>query len=542
MPLGPQPEPGIASAVRAAASGLYPPRRGCELLISTGWLHRDDFTRLIHTGTSITDGVTELAQIDWQAAITSRGTGQLPRSGGEDRILRLAASIADGIPVNLNYALSGLDKTNISLVIRAVRHANGTRPGAHPLGNNCRNPHARSYMGRVTVSGLAVLMAVLGSAVAGCAPTAPTVAAETGTGSDFAFIEDSAISCASAESCLAVGTLGATGVATPIADAWNGKEWRPLAVRLPAGTNGGLNDVSCKAGSCLAIGSYSPNSGGHSYGLAVTWNGRTLKMIPAPPASGGENTIDGLSCVSARDCITMTSSMDSASSVIDTWNGSEWKAQPAGDPDGVAAGISTLSCVSAAYCVAGGSAPSGPGSSKPLLASWNGETITPMKVPAPAATDIPTDYGPPVIYAISCVSTTSCAAAGTYLTDSSATTGFGFTEVLSGNAWKESTITWPQGTSLSMLFGVSCTSAESCLAVGAAGSSGTGLSTAAVSYNGKAWVRQTDLPRHGNSDYFGDVSCPAANDCMTAGQTGQVPFYSATPIFGSWNGKSWKDA
>jgi hypothetical protein len=132
MPLVPQPEPGIASAVRAAASGLYPLEAACELLISTGWLHRDDFTPLIHVGTSITDGVTELAQIDWQAAITSRGTGQLPCSGGEDRILRLAASIADGIPVNLNYALSGLDKTNISLVIHAVRHANGTRPGAHP--------------------------------------------------------------------------------------------------------------------------------------------------------------------------------------------------------------------------------------------------------------------------------------------------------------------------------------------------------------------------------------------------------------------------
>ncbi len=85
-------------------------------------------------------------------------------------------------------------------------------------------------MGRVTVSGLAVLMALLGGAVAGC-----TAAAETGTGSDFAFTEDSAISCASAENCLAVDTLDATGTATPIADAWNGKEWRPLAVRLPPG-------------------------------------------------------------------------------------------------------------------------------------------------------------------------------------------------------------------------------------------------------------------------------------------------------------------
>lgn len=401
-------------------------------------------------------------------------------------------------------------------------------------GHNRRNPYNRRHVRRVAVSGLAVLMAVLGGAVAGCAAAS--------TSSDFAFTEGSAVSCASAGDCLAVGTLGATGPATPVADAWNGRAWRALAVRLPAGTDGGLNEVSCRAGSCLAIGSYFPTSEGFSYGFAVTWDGRTLKTIPAPPASGGENIIDGLSCASARDCIVMTSSMDSGSSVIDTWNGSEWKAQPAADPDDVAAGISTLSCVSATYCVAGGSAQSSPGSEKPLLASWNGKAITPMKVPAPAATDVPTPYGPPVIYAVSCVSKTSCAAVGTYLTDSSATTGFGFTEVLSGNSWKEHTITWPQGTSLSMLFGVSCTSAKSCLAVGAAGSPGAGLSAAAVSYNGKTWVRQTDLPRPrtGNSDYFGGVSCPTAKDCITAGQAGRAPFYSATPIFGSWGGRSWK--
>lgn len=398
-------------------------------------------------------------------------------------------------------------------------------------------------MRKVTVCWLAVLMAAVGGAIAGCDSAGPIAGAVTGA-SDFAFIAGGAISCSSAENCLAVNTLDATGIPSPVADAWNGKRWRPLAVRLPAGTDGGLNYVSCKAGSCLAAGSYSPDSGGDSYGFAVTWNGRTLKTIPAPPASGGEDAIDGLSCVSAGDCIVMTSSLVSNRSVIDTWNGSGWKARPAADPDGVAAGIGTLSCVSATYCVGGGSAQSSPGSKKPLLASWNGKTITPMKVPAPAATDIPTDYAPPVIYAVSCAAATSCAAVGTYLTDSSATTGFGFTEVLSGSAWKENTITWPRGTSLSMLFGVSCASAKSCLAVGAAGSSVTGLRSAAVSYNGKTWVRQTDLPRPGNgdSDYFGGVSCPAARDCVTAGQVGIPPFDSATEIFGSWNGKTWRDA
>ena len=124
----PQPEPGIAGALRAGAAGLYPLEAACELLISTHWLHRDDFARFIRTGTSLTDGVTELAEIDWQAAITARDTGQLPCSGGENRTLRLAASIAAGIPVDLHQALSGLDETSINLIVRAARHANGQRP------------------------------------------------------------------------------------------------------------------------------------------------------------------------------------------------------------------------------------------------------------------------------------------------------------------------------------------------------------------------------------------------------------------------------
>ena len=40
----------------------------------------------------------------------------------------MAASIAAGIPVDLNDALCGLDQASINLVVRAVRHANGQRP------------------------------------------------------------------------------------------------------------------------------------------------------------------------------------------------------------------------------------------------------------------------------------------------------------------------------------------------------------------------------------------------------------------------------
>jgi hypothetical protein len=120
----------LHAALRACASGIFPAEAGIGLLISHDtWLHRDDFTGpFVDTGVSITDGTTKMAQIDWPAAIAALDAGSLPCSGGERRILRLAASIADGIPVSLRDTLTGIDHRNIELVITAVLHAWGQRP------------------------------------------------------------------------------------------------------------------------------------------------------------------------------------------------------------------------------------------------------------------------------------------------------------------------------------------------------------------------------------------------------------------------------
>ena len=74
----PPQEPGLADAVRAGAAGLYSLEAACDLVIGTGWLHRDDFSSFVSTVTSITDGVTELAHVDWHAVIASRDSGLLP--------------------------------------------------------------------------------------------------------------------------------------------------------------------------------------------------------------------------------------------------------------------------------------------------------------------------------------------------------------------------------------------------------------------------------------------------------------------------------
>ncbi len=91
-------------------------------------MHREDFTnRFITTSTSISisDGATLMASTDWEAAITALNAGELPSSGGERRMLLLAASIAGGIPVSLYDTLPGIDHRNASLVIKAIAHATG---------------------------------------------------------------------------------------------------------------------------------------------------------------------------------------------------------------------------------------------------------------------------------------------------------------------------------------------------------------------------------------------------------------------------------
>jgi hypothetical protein len=117
----------LTTALRNCATGIYPLEAGVALLISHGtFLHRDDFTaQFITRGTS---GDIPMAAIDWDAAITAQLAGELPCSGGERRILLLAASLAADTPVGLGDTVTGIDDANISRLLTAIRHAAGKRP------------------------------------------------------------------------------------------------------------------------------------------------------------------------------------------------------------------------------------------------------------------------------------------------------------------------------------------------------------------------------------------------------------------------------
>ena len=114
----------LAAGLRAHAQGLYCLEAAAELLIAKSWLHRDDFAGrfiTLHPGISSSQPV---AVIDWPAVIAALGSS-LACSGGEQRMLKITASLADGIPVDLRDTLTGLDDSNIQLLITAIRRTAG---------------------------------------------------------------------------------------------------------------------------------------------------------------------------------------------------------------------------------------------------------------------------------------------------------------------------------------------------------------------------------------------------------------------------------
>ncbi len=71
-----------------------------------------------------------LAMVSWRAAVRALEAGRLPCSDGEGYLLRIAASIAAGVAVDLRKCLSTLDDVNIGLVADAVRCAGGRATAA----------------------------------------------------------------------------------------------------------------------------------------------------------------------------------------------------------------------------------------------------------------------------------------------------------------------------------------------------------------------------------------------------------------------------
>lgn len=119
-----------AGWLAAGAAGLLAETAAAMLLAEHGtWLENAAFTsRYIDIADDVPGAPDDTAAgVRWRAAIT--GLHRQPASAAEKAVLRIAASIAAGIPVSLHDCLASLDQSALRAVLRAIAHANSGDAG-----------------------------------------------------------------------------------------------------------------------------------------------------------------------------------------------------------------------------------------------------------------------------------------------------------------------------------------------------------------------------------------------------------------------------
>jgi hypothetical protein len=142
--------------------------------------------------------------------------------------------------------------------------------------------------------------------------------------------------------------------------------------------------------------------------------------------------------------------------LAERWNGSSWKIQPTPNPPGaISSTLSGVSCTAAAACTAVGEYGNSSFTGGMLAERWNGSSWAAQPTPSNPAGNI---------FFVSCTAATACTAVGDYTNSSG--TQLTLAERWNGSRWKIQPTPNPAGATFSGLFGVSCTAATACTAVG----------------------------------------------------------------------------
>jgi hypothetical protein len=205
-----------------------------------------------------------------------------------------------------------------------------------------------------------------------------------------------AVSCVSASHCVAVGQ----GLTSALAMSWDGDSWKVEQPRAASSAMAILNGVSCTSpATCTAVGYLAPNKSSPLRVLAERWNGRRWSTVPTPRTPPIESAIlNAVACT--RGVCTAVGGVGSRQ-LVERWNGHKWSIarMPSGAPSAVLNGVS---CVSATDCVAVGGLTNN--SHQSIAERWDGHQWSIERTPTPASGSI--------LWAASCPSAAECVAVG----------------------------------------------------------------------------------------------------------------------------------
>ena len=352
------------------------------------------------------------------------------------------------------------------------------------------------------------------------------------------------ISCATSASCVAVGTSSDRSIGgqyrptlgKTFAESWDGKVWRVVKSRDPAGAST-LSSVACPTSkSCIAVGTTQNNHLNQALTLAEQWNGSAWSIVPSPGVAGAStNILSGVSCPAVKMCFAVgitTGSQDrDASTLFERWNGTKWSIinKFASTTIGEATAIA---CPSASNCVAVGAY---------LIQKWNGSSWSVVTTGGSSGS----------LARMSCSTPTSCFAVGSS-SDYSDGVSFGtytagrartLIERYDGSSWQIVTSPNQQGARSTSLGGISCPAPASCFAVGSSGDDF--VSSAFVArWDGTTWSTVPGVPSPPvesggvSFSYLSDVSCLSPAMCFAVGGH-YSSSASTTPLIERWDGAAW---
>jgi hypothetical protein len=177
----------------------------------------------------------------------------------------------------------------------------------------------------------------------------------------------------------------------------------------------------------------------------------------------------------------------------------------------------------------------GAAGASPTLA---GATVSPSADPAWTIQSTPNPAAAVQSYlqGVSCSSASACTAVGYY--DNSSLDAFALAERWNGTSWSIQAIATPAHSTGTYLYGVSCTAASACTAVGYYSSDTSSLNTLAERWNGKSWTVQATPKSKAIGQLYG-VSCTSAKACTAVGQYFQTSSGNYLTLAERWNGTSW---
>jgi hypothetical protein len=366
-----------------------------------------------------------------------------------------------------------------------------------------------------------------------------------------------AVACPAAETCMAVGRSAGTA----LAETWDGATWRLTDAR----TQAALSGVACPAPAlCVATGSY--RAFRKPLAVIERWDGSHWSLDRVDwPLKIVISRLNAVACTSADACTAAGFAARQGRGVQGTlvvrWNGSVWSVdRTPNDPHAAVDELEGVSCTSASHCSAVGTAQTKRRSQqlfKALALAGDGSTWT-LTTPIN-----PRGAESAALAAVSCVSATFCMAVGSQWSSGlpgaaqpsdaplrrSAGTGdndesnermsrVAFAERWDGRRWSLVPIHAPPGFLPPLLFAVSCTSPQFCMAVGAGGTR-QGQTAVAEVWDGRTWSSATTPSPRSEGELLG-VSCSSPSLCIAVGDDGVFP-QDLFPLALRWDGQMWTE-